>query len=249
MSEQNKPQGSAKPGDNGASGEDQPKFLTAEEAGTLVSTIVNKAIGSRLKDFESRQTTALSEAIEAAFAKRDAATPAGTSGRDEDGGSKGSKGKGNGTAPDPALAELQQRQQKLEDDLKREKEEKRKLIQTQRDKDAISRTTDALTKSGVPAVVAPRVARALYNDKQVRYRQGSEDELEFVLDPDEGGLDLAAGVSKWAKTDEGKVYMPPAPSGTGARTGAPVPVGGNRTVPLDNESVNRALEEQFNGRI
>lgn len=202
---------SGKTGEGNEPGADQPQYVTADD----LARIVNAAVTTHTKRLETK----LAEQIAAAMKPAEPNTPPAPSDK-----------------PDPnagALAKLQSDlaiERKAREDEKREREAEREKAKSSEQSSALA---TALRDAGIVDKTMAKAAQALLeSDKSV-----ARDELGLIKfkTVDKYGaealVDLAEGVTAWAKSD-GLAFMPPRkvagsgntpPKGGAPATGKPDP--------------------------
>lgn len=154
----------------------------------------------------------------------------GAGGQGGQGGSGGGSGQGGagGAAVLPPEVQQQIAKQNSEiEKLRKEREEERKLREANEDKirknEERTELATALRNNGVmDAMIKPLVAH-LHGERAI-VKRNEEGGLVMTVKRDWGEEDvpLAQGIAEWAKTDEGKSYLPPKDvGGSGARGGNP----------------------------
>lgn len=115
------------------------------------------------------------------------------------------------------MAELERSQKTLADQLKKRDEEAAVLQAKTRETTERSRLADAMRKAGVPEDRL-RGALALVYTEDKRVKTAEDGSIVFLKKGDLGieEVELERGVEEWAKSDDGKAYLPPvAATGSG----------------------------------
>lgn len=189
-----------------------------------ITDIVNAAVSGQLS---RKLVRVVGDAVEAAVkplrdqvGKRSAA-PAGDDDEDEDDDPQPQpKGKNKGARKDPELESMRKRMAQIEDERKKEREEARN---GKRD----SMLREQLEAAGVDKNRI-RGAVAVLRDSMKWDDKASEWVFNAKREGYEEPLDVSAGVSEWAGTDEGKSYLAPPQQQQQQRGGSGVrPTGGN----------------------
>ena len=193
----------------------------------------DKALDERFKGFETR----MAEMIAALKpAEQHAAAGAAATGAD-----------GKPPLPPEYEARLKDMEKALSDERKRTAEERSQrqadLEKTKRGEER-SALSDALRKLGVPESRL-RAAVAMHaEDGRVIRDEGGAIKWRQPRDGYEDKLDLDKGLAEWAKTDEGKDFLPARGAGGsgGSGTRAPGPGSGKKSdIPTDTELANAVL--------
>jgi hypothetical protein len=202
-------------------GEDAPQFVTKEDLIQLVSQTVNSAISSRNTAFEKK--------IEALLTAKVAPQE-----QIEDSGVKP------GRVPN---AELMAMKKQL-DDLKAEKQAE---VTKNRDSQLRNNLREQLTKAGVaPHLIKAAIATLVDADKSVSYTtlEYADDKDQIVFRDGKQEVELAAGISKWIKSEEGSSFLAPrGAQGSGDRSYN----SGNKTAqqPISDNALADMLRNAF----
>lgn len=253
-----------------ASGDGQGGAASAGAGGTAegvtearVNEILNIALSKRFRDFKSEQTKALEDTknsiIEAIGDKLGETLDESLSSKLQELGVKPSSGDGKKSGAQLSQEEIENHpafrslKKKLEtQDQRFAKMEAEKKAERDKARDATLRTSllESLGKQGLDPKRAGNAADGLLHRKVVRYLDEDSDDIVFVGD-DGGELDLATGVETWAKSEDGKIFIPPSgASGSGGSGGG----GGQRSrVPNGQGDAprgmlgNMIIQETFGG--
>jgi hypothetical protein len=202
----------------GGGGAKTPEEIEAAEAaleeriGKAIDTRLNKAISGHL----TRMTPKLAETIGAQVL---AGIKAGQGAGDDDTAdppdpTAAKPPKGQSTESDQRLKSLEKQ---LADERKKRELSEAKQLETEakrsrgEEDDALK---SALMASGVKDEARIRAALHMHRGEG-RIKRGEDGAILFVKRTDAGDeeLPLAKGVAEWAKTDEGKVFLPPTGAG------------------------------------
>jgi hypothetical protein len=200
--------GGAGDGGNGSGnpgGSEQPVGLT-EAATKQVNELINKALGSRFKAFEAQQTKNL-EAFGSGLTEKllggideklSAFKPA-------EPGSGKPKDSATDLSQHPDFRALKKQNDEFSRQLAEEREEKAKAKAAARQELLNRKIDEALQAAGFSAIKAAR--NNLLAEGRVRFEGDDSDNVVFV-DDEGGGLPLKRGFSEFAKSAEGKIFMP-----------------------------------------
>lgn len=206
---------------NGSTGAGATGGVTEEQ----VNEIVSKAIGKRLGESEKKQTKALADALKpltdgiAALTTR---LEEGRGGGGDDDAGKGKSGKAGGATDDitqhPAFRTLQK-------DLENERKAREKRDDELKAQKARTRASDLqkaveneLLSQGVDPKRVNKAAKLMILEGTVGYE--SEESDEVVFHEKDGPIELNAGVEAWAKSEEGKHWLPPSGAGGSGDVGS-----------------------------
>ena len=188
---------------------DAPSSISREE----VSEIVNKAIGARNKLFEKQISDQLDKSTKDLRESMRTLTESITANAGSDKGEKKRRGEGE-AGDDPALRSLQRQIQELKVENERVAATAAAEKAKGRDNTLRQRLAESLAEYGIKD--SPRIKHAIHHlvdgEKRVSYSEDNEDQIVF-RDADGVSLDLATGLKSWAKSEDGKYFLPP----TGAR--------------------------------
>lgn len=211
--------------------------------GDGLNETINKAITARNKDVEKKLDKALAEAFTAFAPKLDEIVTA----KLEEG--KKAGGEGGGEQKDPKAIldhpEFKGLQKQLAD-LKKESEAAKAETAAERAKvrDATLRQKLGEGLGSIGIADNFRVSKAIGDlvDSSKRVRWADEGDGIVFRDSDGSEVDLATGLKGWAKTDEGKFYLPPrGTTGSGATSGGRSPGTGDGSKALQKGDLGRML--------
>ena len=208
-------QGTAPP-DGGQGTHSNPDTVTVE--------MMNRAISSRLKDFEKKLDKQFSELPNVLSSKLEEAMKAKT----EPVTDPGAKGQSVNPLDHPEVRGMQRRLQELEDRAKQLEAEKNEERARNKDATLRSQLQEELMRCGVdPKRVRLAIGHLVDAEKKVRWDESGESILFY----DSGGsVSLNHGIKSWVGTEDGKLFLPPrGTSGTGGRTPGGKGSGNNQT--------------------
>lgn len=228
------PQGTPPPqGDQGQG--DGPKYVTEEQ----LNTILNKAITARFTAYTKSQekaleglSAAISTKIEETLATRPEPVP-------------GDTPKSGTIEESPAYKTLMKRLQETEAKQKQAEERAASEEQKRRDTAMRQRFAEQLAEHGIEGVRAKHaIALLLDSEKRVRYDDDGE---TLVFRGSDGDVDLRQGLKDWARSDDGKHFLPPRGTvGSGDKPGGGAPKKGNDGQP-DRSALANALKGALTG--
>jgi hypothetical protein len=203
----------------GGGGAKTPEEIEAEEAaleeriGKAIDTRLNKAISGHL----TRMTPRLAETIGAqVLAGIKASQGAGDEGDGDEtgaGASSGGQGKGKGAqVSDEVSQRMKTLEKQLADERKKRELSEAKQLETEA-KRSRGEEDDALKSALMAAGVKDevRIRSALHTHRgENRIKRDDAGNILFVKRSDAGDeeMPLAKGIAEWAKTDEGKTFLP-----------------------------------------
>lgn len=135
--------------------------------------------------------------------------------------------KGKGGKPDPAVIRLTETVEGLKSQLKAKDDENKAIQDKTKRSEERSALSGALNKLGIPEARAAGAIALLHTERQVVTRN---DDGQIVMkvkrtyqgQASEELVPLEDGIAEWAKTEEGKTYMPAVKAGgSGERGGGP----------------------------
>lgn len=209
--------------------DEDPKFVTVEQ--------LNAAITGKLKEFNTRLSKQLETTLADSFTKLSEKL-----------------------AP-PAKEEGEDRVAKLAKELEDERKARNKLVQDLADRDAKAKRADerkqlttALAKAGITTPALQNAAALALEERLIRGEDDAPVKFRIVnkYNTDED-VDVDAGVAAWAKTAEGKEFIPSRQvRGTG---GGPSPLSPSRNTQAtpdqrkaeERQDAKRVLAEAFLG--
>jgi len=197
---------------DGGNGDDGAKSVTKE----WVEQTVNKAIGSRFREFETKQTkanetfrTELQTGIGTLLDEKLSGLASGGQG----GGNQPGAGKSAGSSSDDVLNHPTVKgMAKTIEDLKKANTERDAAIKAEkqktRDRDLRAKLTEELALNGISGVHAQHaVGYLIDSSKKVSFEGDDGDDIVFRDGKDT--VDLSTGLKKWVPSEEGKLYTPP----------------------------------------
>jgi len=212
-------------GGDGGGGDGTPKPLDEEAIKKLVTESVTAAIGPAVAGAVSNhfKRGAVKELIDNAVKTGiEALKPAGGD-DDDDGGDDKDKGKTKGK-PDPetakALKALQAQNATLQKQVEAEKAEREAAKAASARGEERGALEKALRAAGVGDSHVPAAAALLIHD-QKRVKRNDDGAICFEMTRDWGAelVPIEKGVTEWAATDAGKVYLPPSDAGGSGNRG------------------------------
>lgn len=225
--------GDGKGGDGKGGGEAEiPDHIKTFVEGAVTRGI-NGALGTWGKRFEAKIPTAdsLKETISTSLAEALKGLKPDGAGGDGGGDDGGGDGKRKRSADDP----MERKFLKLQDDLKKTQDAlKAKDEQATKEREERARAEErtelgnALRKVGVPDARAAAAAALLFHERKLVARNEAG-EICLKVKSTVGGqtmedlVPLSEGVEAWAKTPEGKEFMPPVDAGGSGNRGGRVP--------------------------
>lgn len=211
-------------GDNGGNGDDgqtsagtdTPSGVSEDRVRQIVSEVANVAIGKRFREFESKQAKA-QETLVASVVEKVGETLDSALGAKLD--EMGVKPAQSGDSPKQSFSEEELKKSPLFRSLQKKLETTTSELENIRQQSAAEKKkargatlrqklVDALAANGIEGKRATHAANALLFEERVRYAS-DEDESIVFRDSDGGDIDLGIGVSDWAKSEDGKLYLPP----------------------------------------
>lgn len=180
-----------------------------ERIGKAIDARLNKAISGHL----TRMTPKLAETIGAQVL---AGIKSAQGGDDDDADVAGGAGAGKGKVVDkdtPLAQQLAAMQKRLEAETKKREDSERKQVESE-SRRARAEEDDAVKSALMSAGVKDeaRIRAALHTHRgEGRIKRDEAGTILFIKRTDSGDeeVPLSKGIAEWAKTDEGKVFLPP----------------------------------------
>ncbi len=215
---------------NGSAGDDATAGVTEDR----VNEIVSKALSSRFRDFENKQTKLLDDKLKStteSIVGSITATLEERLGKGGDGDDKGkAKSKPDGDIDITQNAAFRALQKDLDNERKAREKRDAELAserQRRREENLEKHTRERLLAAGFDPVRVDRLAKNLIKvDGLVGYE--SDESEEVVYREKDGPTTLDAGVKQFAASAEGKFWLPPRGAG-GSGDGASGSAGMKRT--------------------
>ena len=188
-------------GGTSADSDNEPKYLTAEEATTLIGNVVNQAITAHSKRNETTSAEAIRRLLQEELSK--VVTP-----KSDDGGEPPSAGS---KKPDPESVAMRRKIEEMEAKLKASDERAAAAERKGREERA---RADLVSQLGpVREELKPVLSEYLF------HRVAFDEDGTPLLKVGEDALPLKDGVASFLKSKEAAVFLPP-PGGGGAGSSA-----------------------------
>jgi hypothetical protein len=227
---------------NPPTGTSAPTALDEEAVSRIASQTLNSVFTGRSKKLQADIVAELDKKLEPFTKKLEDFMAASTSG-----GKPAKKGKDG--EPDDATPEYKGLQRQLQE----QKMEHEKLLSKLKESEDRAQATalrqslaEELSKHGISDALRVKGAIAmLFSDGKVRR---DEDGRAVFAESEDSLIDLATGIKAWAKTDDAKIFLPPAGTrGSGGGPGQSPPKADQKPGEASAYDIGMAIASQFGG--
>lgn len=193
----------------GDGGDDKPQYLTKNDAQEMVNGALSKFTSRNA--FKESLTGILKETLPGIIAEHIKQPGSGDQGGGGDGGDGGGKG---GDDDDPRIKQLMHNQRQMQAKLEEETAKRKQIADEALRKEERSALRHELAKVGVADGLLTAAESLLFTEKgSIARDEDNAIGMKMKRDWGEEVVPLEKAIAEWAKSDEGKAFMPAKPIG------------------------------------